>query len=38
MFVDMSLLIDLFKDIHKFSISNQFEFNRMKKILRRDYY
>ena len=37
-FVDMFLLIDFFKKIHEFSISNHFEFNRMKNFLRRDYY
>ena len=37
-FVDIFLLIDFFKKIHEFSISNHFKFNRLKKILRRDYY
>ena len=38
MFVDMSLLIDLLKKIHEFSISNHSEFNRMKNFLRLNYY
>ena len=36
--IDMFLLIDFFKKIYEFSISNHFEFNRMKNFLRRDYY
>ena len=38
MFVDVILLVNFFKKIHKFSVSNHFEFNRMKNLLRRDYY
>ena len=38
MFVDMLLLIDFLEKIHEFSISNHFEFNRMKDFLRRNYY
>ena len=34
----MFLLIDLLKKIYEFSISNHFEFNRMKNFLRRNYY
>ena len=38
MFVDVSLLIDLFRKIHEFRIFEHFEFNRMKNFLKRDYY
>ena len=37
-FVDVILLVNFFKKIHEFSTSNHFEFNRMKNLLRRDYY
>ena len=36
--IDMFLLIDFLKKIHESSISNHLEFNRMKNLLRRDYY
>ena len=37
-FVDVSLLVDFLKKIHESSASNHSEFNRMKNLLRRDYY
>ena len=37
-FVDVILLVNLLKKIHEFSASNHSEFNRMKNLLRRDYY
>ena len=38
MLVDVFLLVDFLKEIHEFSTSNHFEFNRMKNLLRRNYY
>ena len=38
MLVDAFLLVDLLKKIHEFSTSNHSEFNRMKNLLRRNYY
>ena len=37
-FVDALLLVDFFRKIHEFSTSNHSEFNRMKNLLRRNYY
>ena len=37
-FVDVFLLIDLFKKIHEFRIFEHSEFNRMKNFLKRNYY
>ena len=37
-FVDAFLLVDFLRKIHEFSTSEHFEFNRMKNLLRRDYY
>ena len=37
-FVDVFLFVNLFKKIYKFLTSNYFDFNRMKNLLRRDYY
>ena len=36
--VDVFLLVDLLREIHEFSTSNHSEFNRMKNLLRRNYY
>ena len=36
--VDTLLLVDFLKKIHEFSTSNHSEFNRMKNLLRRNYY
>ena len=38
MFVDAFLLVDLLKQIHESFASNHSEFNRMKNLLRRNYY
>ena len=38
MLVDVILLVNLLKEIHESSASNHSEFNRMKNLLRRDYY
>ena len=38
MLVDVLLLVDFLKEIHEFSTSNHSEFNRMKNLLRRNYY
>ena len=38
MFVDVFLLIDLFKKIHEFRIFEHFEFNRIKNFFKRNYY
>ena len=36
--VDALLLVDFFREIHELSTSNHFELNRMKNLLRRNYY
>ena len=36
--VDAPLLVDLLREIHELPASGHFEFNRMKNLLRRDYY
>ena len=38
MFVDVFLLIDFFREIYEFLVSNHSKFNRLKNFLRRDYY